>query len=688
LISNRNGHKVWYSDQIDAFGVPHVVERADAITELYAFEPATWELLSQQTISTSIGGAPIVDLEYLARDANGAITHLMDNRFGTEYLYEYDADYQLLEAHARAPEIPEYAVESGEQGDTTPGPQYFHQRYDYDDLGNLLRKSDLIAPNLSREYSLSPTATSPVHRPHAVHRMDHNGVSEDIDWRFGRITERRGGARQQSLRWDAEGRLKDIIQSNDHQKNLYDAHGHRIRKSVLSPSGLVSDTLYIDQWMELELDQGKGKTAKIHYYNGEAKLATVERNLGTPQVAVDEKHYVLDHLGSVLATLDRQGHELSIHRYLPFGEKGRGAEVDGFGFNGHLKDAETGLQYFGARYYAPELGRFISADPLTPDVLNPLSYTPYAFALNNPINVMDLNGHEPTTLGTMFWIAGATALTAALVGLKQYMSLPPEAQTRENFLLLVVGIPAATFAASLLAQGAGKAVSAAVGSAASTVADKIVVKAFTGLIKAAVKNVARQFIFLGARSLLEGDVDIGDEFDFGSFGFALGVGAATAAAHTAIGLAADSAAAENASSTASAVRASIKHQDIRLHQIVAEYASDRAIDAASQGIQAAIAKGKGYGGDKIKNLFAKFAANAVGGLVTVSASYAGRIDGIDGYNGEMAMGMASLVSKTVSTAALGYIKTSQKKNSASFPESGSSDSHGYPKALLNTSSHT
>ncbi|MEO0814082.1 MAG: hypothetical protein AAFY60_14560, partial [Myxococcota bacterium] len=36
-------------------------------------------------------------------------------------------------------------------------------------------------------------------------------------------------------------------------------------------------------------------------------------------------------------------------------------------------------------------------------------------------------------------------------------------------------------------------------------------------------------------------------------------------------------------------------------------------------------------------------------------------------------GMASLVSKTVSTAALGYIKTSQKKNSASFPESGSSD---------------
>ena len=49
-----------------------------------------------------------------------------------------------------------------------------------------------------------------------------------------------------------------------------------------------------------------------------------------------------------------------------------------------------------ARYYMPEIGRFISADTIVPDPANPQSYNRYAYVLNSPVNAIDPTGHAPT----------------------------------------------------------------------------------------------------------------------------------------------------------------------------------------------------------------------------------------------------------------------------------------------------
>ena len=63
-------------------------------------------------------------------------------------------------------------------------------------------------------------------------------------------------------------------------------------------------------------------------------------------------------------------------------------------YTGHLYDQESGLFYFGARYYDPETGRFLSQDPVAGDALNPPSLHKYLYAYSSPMNYTDPWGEE------------------------------------------------------------------------------------------------------------------------------------------------------------------------------------------------------------------------------------------------------------------------------------------------------
>ena len=65
--------------------------------------------------------------------------------------------------------------------------------------------------------------------------------------------------------------------------------------------------------------------------------------------------------------------------------------IDAALFTSKERDAETGLDYFGARYMSSAQGRFTSPDPLmgSANVLNPQSWSRYSYGLNNPLRYSD-----------------------------------------------------------------------------------------------------------------------------------------------------------------------------------------------------------------------------------------------------------------------------------------------------------
>jgi RHS repeat-associated protein len=116
-----------------------------------------------------------------------------------------------------------------------------------------------------------------------------------------------------------------------------------------------------------------------------------------------ELSYVLqDHLGSTAGTVNSSGAVVSTVRYFPYGSTlaSTGTLPTDKKFTGQIED-NTGLYYYNARYYDPEIGRFISADSIVSNPANPQSLNRYSYCLNNPLKYTDPSGHEYTEADQM-----------------------------------------------------------------------------------------------------------------------------------------------------------------------------------------------------------------------------------------------------------------------------------------------
>jgi RHS repeat-associated protein len=186
--------------------------------------------------------------------------------------------------------------------------------------------------------------------------------------------------------WDSEERTVSSSINNMTTSYSYDGDGKRVFKQA--PGGT---TAYV--------------------YDAAGKLAA-EYSTGAVSTACSTCYLSTDHLGSVRLITDQNGLAVTRQDYLPFGEQvssaygGRNNAALLFDvstdvnqkFTGKERDSESGLDYFGARYFGSALGRFTSPDPLMASAHpeNPQSWNRYSYALNNPLSVGDIDGLYPS----------------------------------------------------------------------------------------------------------------------------------------------------------------------------------------------------------------------------------------------------------------------------------------------------
>ena len=104
-----------------------------------------------------------------------------------------------------------------------------------------------------------------------------------------------------------------------------------------------------------------------------------------------------DHLGSLRQVTDGSGDVVEDHDFLPFGEEVTQPTVETMLFTGHERDHHTeteldDLDYMHARYYSPNVGRFLSVDPVPGAPSRPQTWNRYSYARNGPINYLDPDG--------------------------------------------------------------------------------------------------------------------------------------------------------------------------------------------------------------------------------------------------------------------------------------------------------
>jgi RHS repeat-associated protein len=102
-----------------------------------------------------------------------------------------------------------------------------------------------------------------------------------------------------------------------------------------------------------------------------------------------------DHLGSTSLTTNSSGGVIARQLYDAWGNVRyvSGKMPTDFAFTGKRVDA-TGLVYLGARYYSASVGHFVSADTIVPDPKLSRDFNRYAYGGNNPLTLIDINGHQ------------------------------------------------------------------------------------------------------------------------------------------------------------------------------------------------------------------------------------------------------------------------------------------------------
>jgi len=110
-------------------------------------------------------------------------------------------------------------------------------------------------------------------------------------------------------------------------------------------------------------------------------------------------YYVLkDHLGSASVVTDSTGTIVGEQRYYPFGETrlATGTMFTDRLFTGQREMIGLGIYHYGARFYSPKLGRFLSPDTIVPGYANPQNLNRFGYVLNNPVRYVDPTGHVCT----------------------------------------------------------------------------------------------------------------------------------------------------------------------------------------------------------------------------------------------------------------------------------------------------
>ncbi len=108
----------------------------------------------------------------------------------------------------------------------------------------------------------------------------------------------------------------------------------------------------------------------------------------------DTYYTFCDQLGTVMGLYGKETEKTKMERYESYGFNNGNSDIMRFSFTGAPYFSEVGLYQMGARYYNPDIGRFITRDSYRGDIYRPWTRNLYTYCNNNPVNYVDPTGHS------------------------------------------------------------------------------------------------------------------------------------------------------------------------------------------------------------------------------------------------------------------------------------------------------
>lgn len=272
-------------------------------------------------------------------------------------------------------------------------------RYDYDAFGNRIKEQDGL---LTKFYQYNA----------ADQLIEISGTGDpetyQYDARGNIIKITKGNQVINQYIYDPANLLSEAVDGNGQAaKYQYDGFGNRIGMQEYHMS-ITSGNQIINDRPAKEIDYLLDLTKKYRNVLGTTETSeeeiktqnyTWDSNLAFLREKKDTFVYLQDALGSTIRLIGLEDKQQIIYGYNEFGQdlyKSQGQKQP-FGFTGYRQDSIANTYYAQAREYRPQIGRFSGLDleEGNPAVLQSLNR--YAYCYNNPINLVDLDGNEPSS---------------------------------------------------------------------------------------------------------------------------------------------------------------------------------------------------------------------------------------------------------------------------------------------------
>ncbi|NCD23538.1 MAG: hypothetical protein EOL90_11460, partial [Spartobacteria bacterium] len=332
----------------------------------------------------------------------GRLTAVSDSLTGTQIDFGYDADGRL-----RTVTLP-----NGEVITTT-----------WDDLDRLTRLQSGEQVDLEMAYDLSGRLTNAVgfapldpsgHVETAIASLTFDAASQISSPGFahdarGRVT----ATPERTFAWDGASRLTSIVPSttNPQPSTLsYDGFGQlRTRAEAGNTNRFFYNPAIAGAPLVAETDAATGAPLRYYVWTPGGRLLYVIDAADGNQVYF----YHFDATGNALALTDTNKAVVAAYAYDPYGRilASTGTVTQPFTFSGAWgvrQDGASGTLYqMRARWYDATIGRFLSPEPLWPQLAEPKALNPYQYAGGDPIRFVDPSGLFVN------WASGAQVFTDA-----------------------------------------------------------------------------------------------------------------------------------------------------------------------------------------------------------------------------------------------------------------------------------
>jgi RHS repeat-associated protein len=396
--------------EYNKFGQRAFVEVGNGIRTSYEYYPDDRRLEHLRSRSSRTAGPGLFqNLTYTYDDVGNVETVTNDvsplpdqAEFGgsATFVYHYDDLYRLEDASGV------YQMASGDRREYT-------LRMTYDRIHNITSKHQLdvlIDAANQQTRQASTTYGWAYHfdpdQPHAPTQVgDRTFTYDDNGNQLGWSSETAGGQRE--ITWDEENRIQRVSGNGEVVSFKYDDVGYRAIKN-----GPLGEVAYVNPYLTVR----DGTAGTKHVFVGETRLLSKVVQ-GSPTGSdpgnafeSDMSFYHADHLGGTNYVTTASG-RLSEHaEYFPYGEtwvrEATNSSAVPYLFTSKEFDEETGLYYFGARYYDGRTSQFLSADPESGragSIPDSMSLGAYNLARTSPTVYVDPDGRTAVGGETSLW---------------------------------------------------------------------------------------------------------------------------------------------------------------------------------------------------------------------------------------------------------------------------------------------